>query len=128
MPSLGTTNGELNVKKGDLVQGVPKYSARLGFEYRFNPMSMGQAFVRGAGQWTGPSHGSFVRDSPDYIRPAYFNADASAGLTYDKWEFTVFAKNILNNKKIIQTPDVQGVFEALYLRPRTIGLTAQYEF
>jgi iron complex outermembrane receptor protein len=128
MPSLGTTNGELNVKKGDLVQGVPKYSARLGFEYRFNPMSMGQAFVRGAGQWTGPSHGSFVRDSPDHIRPAYFNADASAGLTYDKWEFTVFAKNILNNKKIIQTPDVQGVFEALYLRPRTIGLTAQYEF
>ena len=128
MPSLGMTNGELNVKKGDLVQGVPKYSARLGFEYRFNPMSRGQAFVRGSGQWTGPSHGSFVRDSPDYIRPAYFNIDASTGMSFDKWDFTVFVKNLANNHKIIQQPDVQGVFEAFYLRPRTIGVTASYEF
>ncbi len=80
-PSLGAdANGELNVRKGDRVQGVPKYSARLGTEYRFAPMSFGNTFVRAAGQWTGSSHGTFIRSSSDYERPGYFTADASAGL------------------------------------------------
>jgi outer membrane receptor protein involved in Fe transport len=131
-PALGTVDGNLgsplNVRKGDPVQGVPRYSARLGFDYRFHPFSSGQAFVRGSGQWTGSSHGTFIRASSDYLRPAYFTADASAGLSFDKWEFTVFAKNLGNNQKIIQRPSIQGVDEALYLRPRTIGVTAAYDF
>ena len=131
-PALGTTDGTptgpLNVRKGDPVQGVPRYSARLGFEYRFASGGPGQAFVRGSGQWTGSSHGSFIRNSSDYIRPGYFNADAAAGMTFDKWEFSVFAKNLFNNDKVIQRPSVQGVDEAFYLRPRTVGLTASYEF
>lgn len=49
-------------------------------------------------------------------------------MTFDKWEFTVFAKNMLNERKIIQRPSVQGVDEAFYVRPRTVGLTASYEF
>lgn len=124
----GTTTGPLNVSKGDPVQGVPRYSARLGFEYRFAPMAAGRAFVRGSGQWTGSSHGSFVRTSSDYIRPGYFNLDGAAGMTFDKWEFMVFAKNMLNERKIIQRPSVQGVDEAFRVRPRTIGMTASYEF
>ncbi|MFL6662127.1 MAG: TonB-dependent receptor, partial [Rhizobacter sp.] len=129
MPALGSdSNGELNVRKGDEIQGVPKYSARLGAEYRFRPLATGDAFVRGSVQWTGASHGTFVRESSDFIRPAYTSADASAGLTFDRWEFTVFVKNLADNKKIIQRPNIQGVDEAYYLRPRTIGVSAAYEF
>jgi outer membrane receptor protein involved in Fe transport len=129
MPSLGTdANGELNVRKGDRVQGVPEYSVRLGAEYRFRPLSTGEAFVRGSVKWTGKSHGTFVRESTDFIRPAYVSADASAGLTFDRWEVTVFVKNLANNQKIIQRPNIQGVDEAFYLRPRTIGVSASYEF
>ena len=129
MPSLGTdSNGVLNVRKGDEIQGVPKYNVRLGAEYRFRPLPTGEAFVRGAVQWTGASHGTFVRESSDFIRPAYVNGDASAGLIFDRWEFTVFVKNIANNQKIIQRPSIQGVDEAFYLRPRTIGVSAAYEF
>ncbi|TMH31017.1 MAG: TonB-dependent receptor [Betaproteobacteria bacterium] len=128
MPALGSDANGLNVRKGDMVQGVPKYGARLGFEYHFRAMSSGDAFVRGVGVWTGPSHGSFVRSSTDYQRPAYFTADASAGLGLGKWEFTLFVKNIGNYQKPIQQPSVQGVYEALYLRPRTIGATASYDF
>ena len=120
--------GQPNARKGDPIQGVPKYSARLGFEYRFAPTALGSAFVRGSGQWTGASHGTVVRSSSDYIRPAYVTADASAGLTLERWEFTLFAKNLTNNRQIIQQPSIQGVSEAYYLRPRTIGLTAAYEF
>jgi outer membrane receptor protein involved in Fe transport len=128
VPALGSTGGVLNVQKGDYIQGVPKYNAKLGFEYRFNALASASAFVRGNGEWVGPSHGSFVRSSSDYTRPAYFTADASAGMTFDRWEFSVFAKNLSNNNKVIQQPPIQSVTEAYYLRPRTIGVTASYEF
>jgi len=129
MPSLGTdASGALNVRKGDEIQGVPKYNVRVEAEYRFRPLSSGDAFVRGSVQWTGASHGTFVRESSDYIRPAYYNLDASTGLTFDRWEVTLFAKNLTNNKKIIQRPSIQGVDEAYYLRPRTIGVSAAYDF
>ena len=128
-PALGFDgNGDVNARKGDQIQGVPKYSARLGFEYRFAAFASGTAFVRGSGQWTGASHGTVVKSSSDYIRPAYVTADASAGLTLDRWEFTLFAKNLTNNQRIIQQPSIQGVSEAYYLRPRTIGVTAAYDF
>jgi outer membrane receptor protein involved in Fe transport len=91
-------------------------------------MAIGSAFVRGSAQWTGASHGTVVKSSSDYIRPAYVTADASAGLSLDRWEFTLFVKNLTNNQRIIQQPSIQGVSEAYYLRPRTIGLTAAYEF
>ena len=74
------------------------------------------------------SHGSFVRSSSDFERPGYFNLDASTGMTFDRWEFTLFAKNLANYTKIIQRPSIQGVDEAFYVRPRTIGVTASYEF
>jgi len=121
-------NNEVNAHKGDEIQGVPKYSARLGAEYRFAPMAIGSAFVRGSAQWTGASHGTVVKSSSDYIRPAYVTADASAGLSMDRWEFTLFVKNLTNNQRIIQQPSIQGVSEAYYLRPRTIGVTAAYDF
>jgi len=129
MPALGTdSNGDLNVHKGDLVQGVPKYNARLGFDYRFHPVPAAEVFIRGNGQWTGTSHGSFVREQKDYIRPAYFNADASTGVSFDRWEISLFVKNLTNNQRIIQQPSIQSVNEAFYLRPRTIGVTASFEF
>ncbi|HEY9066656.1 MAG TPA: TonB-dependent receptor [Burkholderiaceae bacterium] len=129
VPALGhdPDTGVLNVHKGDQIQGVPKYSMRLGFEYRV-PTSRGSAFVRGSGQWTGKSHGTLVPGSTDYVRPAYATADAGMGFSLDRWEFTLFAKNLTNNRKVIQQPSIQGVNEAYYLRPRTIGVTASYEF
>ena len=128
-PALGSdSSGQLNARKGDRIQGVPSYSARLGFEYRSAVLSSSTLVLRGSGQWTGPSHGTFIRSSTDYLRPGYFSADGSVGLNVDRWEFSVFAKNLTNNYKVLQRPSVQGVNEAFYLRPRTIGVTAYRDF
>jgi len=128
--ALGTdpSTGELHAKKGDKIQGVPNYNLALGFEYRFPGVKSGDAFVRASGKWVGASRGSLIKGEKDYDRPGYFTADASTGMSFDHWEFTLFAKNVTNVKKIIQQPSIQGVTEAYYLRPRTIGLTASYEF
>jgi outer membrane receptor protein involved in Fe transport len=128
VPALGSENGELNVRKGDPIQGVPTYNAHLGFDYRFPLAAFGGAgsFVRGNGQWTGPSHGSLVRSDTDYRRPGYFTADGSAGLSFDRWEVSFFVKNLTNNHTVLQQPSIQFVSEAYYLRPRTIGLSASF--
>ncbi len=127
-PALGSDANGLNARKGDAIQGVPKYNLALGVEYRFHPIASGDAFVRASGKWVGPSHGTFVRSQTDYQRPSYFTADASTGMTFDRWEFSLFVKNLSNVKKVIQQPSIQSVSEAYYLRPRTIGVTGSYDF
>ena len=128
-PAFGlAADGKDNIRKGDYVEGVPKASASLGADYHWALTDSVNAFVRGNGQWTGKSHGTVFRADPDYSRAAYFTADASAGVNWDKWEVTAFVKNLNNNHTQIQHPNVQNVSEAYYLRPRTIGVTANYEF
>ena len=121
-------DGKDNIRKGDLLAGVPKASVSLGADYHWAVNDAVGAFVRGNGQWTGKSHGTALRNDPDYQRAAYFTADASAGVNWDKWEVTAFVKNLNNNHTQLQHPSVQGVSEEYYLRPRTIGMTANYEF
>jgi iron complex outermembrane receptor protein len=127
--SLGTDDdGNFNVRKGDRIQGVPTFSANLGFDYHWAVNDVVGAFVRGNGQFTGKSHGSLFRGDTDYNRPSYFTADMSTGVNFDKWEFTAFVKNVGDNHAVIQRPNIQSVDEAYYLRPRTIGVTGNYEF
>jgi outer membrane receptor protein involved in Fe transport len=126
---LGTdADGVFNVRKGDSLQGVPRGSLSLAFDYHWALTGDANAFVRGNGQWTGKSHGSLFRDDPDYNRPAYFTVDASTGVNFDKWEFTLFVKNLTGNHVAIQHPNIQNVNEAYYLRPRQIGVSGNYEF
>ena len=121
-------DGKPNIRKGDLLAGVPKASVSVGADYHWAVNDSVNAFVRGNAQWTGKSHGSPLRGDADYNRAAYFVADASAGANWDKWEVTLFAKNLNNNHTTLQHPNVQNVHEAYYLRPRTIGVSANYEF
>ncbi|MGN6526362.1 MAG: TonB-dependent receptor [Burkholderiaceae bacterium] len=118
----------LNVQKGDWVQGVPRGTAALGFDYHWAVNDAIGAFVRGNGQWTGKSRGSLDRSAADFQRPSYFTADFSGGVNFERWEITAFVKNANNNHVAIQSPQVQKVDEAYYLRPRTIGMTVNYAF
>jgi outer membrane receptor protein involved in Fe transport len=121
--ALGTdSDGNFNVRKGDWVQGVPRFNAQLGAEYHFALTDSIGAVLRANGQWTGRSHGSLFRGDTDYDRAGYFKADASAGLSFGRYDLTLFVKNLTNEQKVIQQPSVQAVDTAYYLRPRTIGI------
>jgi iron complex outermembrane recepter protein len=115
-----------NVRKGDYIQGVPRYSFNLGGEYRFLDTGKGNSFVRANVQYTGPSRGNLTPGSSDYERSAYTTADVSAGYNAEQWGITLFVKNATNTQTVLQRPDVQGVNTAYYLRPRTIGLNFKY--
>jgi len=112
----------INVDGGAQLQGVPRWNGALTGEYRFYSHGGTSGFFRGAVRWVGSSRGSFDPNNPDYARESYKIVDASVGADIDSWEVSLFAKNLLNDKTIIQRPFVQFLTEALRPRPRTIGV------
>ena len=123
VPFLGLDgSGQPNVRKGDAIQGVPRYNARLGGEYQFRGLGGFDSVLRLNAQWTGASHGSLKRSDPDYSRPSYMTVDGSWGVTVGRWDLALSVKNLTNNHTVLQQPNIQSVNQAYYLRPRTIGL------
>jgi len=113
----------LNVTKGDPIAGVPRYNAALTVDYNFDIRDDIAGFVRASSSWVGSSHGSLLKSDPDYQRPAYNTVNLSVGASHRLWQFTVFAKNLLNNQKVIQRPNVEFVNEGYRLRPLTVGMS-----
>jgi hypothetical protein len=121
--TLSSDVPSLKAHAGDPIQGVPKYNVSLTGQYSFNLPGDYYGFARAAAHWTGSSHGTLVATDPDYQRPAYSTVDASVGATYDRWELTLFVKNLTNSDKVIQRPNVQSVSEGYRVAPRTIGVS-----
>ena len=88
--------------------------------------------------WTGHSNGSFQKTltlldgsiitNPSYFNPSYGVLNASVTLAATKYEVALYAKNLNNDQKVIQSPYINTVTEGYTVRPRTIGLTGRYFF
>ena len=87
-----------------------------------------KGFASADWNWVGSSHGNTIKTDPDYNRPAYSLLGMNAGVAYEAWEFALFAKNLLNDQKIIQRPNLQSVNRGYTLTPRTIGVSASFKF
>jgi len=135
MASGGYTNAQLTqdvalagIRAGEEIEGVPDYSGSASAEYR-RPLSANAAgFLRGNYSYTGNSHGTLTSTDPDYRRPAYGVAGASLGVTLQRWELALYARNLFNNQEIIQRPNRASVPTGFTLRPRTIGLSISASF
>ncbi len=114
---------------GEDVAGVPRWSAELGSEFT-TAMAGGQGFVRVDGNYVGKSHGTLVSTDPDYDRPSYVLFGGSLGLRRDAFDVSLFVKNLADNEKIIQRPNIKnaGVNLAYRLTPRIIGINARVTF
>ena len=118
----------LGIADGDAVPGVPEWSVNLDADYERNLADDITGFIRANWQFTGKSHGTFVRSNPDYERPAYDLAGASVGITGVNWEMSLFVKNLFDDKKIIQRPSDNYAPEGYTPTPRIIGLAANRSF
>ncbi|PRC93391.1 TonB-dependent receptor [Solimicrobium silvestre] len=120
----GLNAGVVGAVKGADVPGVPKFNLALTGQYNFAINDDVMGFVRTAAHWTGTSNGTLAPSNPDYQRPAYANVDASTGVSFEKWDVSLYVRNIANSQKIIQRPQVQGTADEAYrMSPRTIGVT-----
>jgi len=122
--SAGANAGVTGAVDGANIPGVPKYNVSLSGRYNFSIGGDVYGFARAEAHWIGSSNGNLDPSNPDYYRSGYNTADLSGGLTWDKWELSLFVKNLFNNDTIIQHPVVQSVTnEAYRVPPRVIGIS-----
>ena len=120
-PSLGIVNG-------DPIPNAPRWNADASVEYAVPLADSLKGFATLDWNWVGSSHGTVLKSDPDYDRPTYSLLGLDAGVDYEAWQFALFAKNLLDDRKIIQRPNLQSVNRGYTLTPRTIGVSAAFKF
>jgi iron complex outermembrane receptor protein len=117
---------------------VPQATANVNLAYSWyiNDKVQVKPFI--GWEWTGRSNGSYQRftntvalgslTNLNYNNPAYSVVNANVTVSYGNVDVSVFAKNLLNDQTIIQTPEVNTVYEGYTVRPRTIGVSLKAHF
>lgn len=124
----GLENGIVGAVKGARIQGVPKYNAALSAQYNFAAFGDKSAFVMGGVQWVGASKGSLDPEQTDYERPSYHTADFSAGMSFSRYQVSLFVKNALDTDTVIQHPQVASIVQGYRVAPRSVGMSVAARF
>ena len=85
-------------------------------------------FFRGDYEYTGKSFGSFQVTSPQYINPSYYVTNLNAGVAFGPYEVSLFAKNLFDNRTVLQSPQINSVIQGYTMRPQTLGVSFQAKF
>jgi iron complex outermembrane recepter protein len=126
--TITTSTFITGVGPGSPVEGVPMWNAKLSAAYTTSISNNIDLFARGDWDFTGHSHGVFLADSPDFERPSYSIVNASIGAYLGDVELSLYAKNLLNEDKIIQQPLVQVTTEGYRPYPRVVGVNVSVDF
>ena len=59
----------------------------------------------------------------DYSNPQYGVLNASIGIHTARFDVSLYAKNLADDRTIIQRPEINTVIEGYTVRPLTIALT-----
>ncbi|MGA2024302.1 MAG: TonB-dependent receptor [Steroidobacteraceae bacterium] len=121
------------VLPGQNVLYTPNYTASVLANYVWKITDSVVGFVRGDYEYTGSSYGSFIvpapgAPNPAYIDPSYGVVNLSLGANVRQFEFSLFAKNLLDDKTILQSPTINSVTMGYTLRPLTVGVGFQAKF
>jgi len=113
---------------GQWLLNVPRWSATPALEYDWPIGGVRSAFVRADYDLVGESHGAFSTSDPAYDQPGYNVLNGSVGVASSRFTLSLYAKNVLDNSKIIARPSINFVEEGYTLRPLTIGLLGTVKF
>jgi iron complex outermembrane receptor protein len=113
---------------GQDVLYTPDFTASVLADYGFPINGHLNGFVRGDYEYTGKSFGSFQVTSSQYINPAYDVVNMNVGVAFDRYEVALYAKNLFDDRTVLQSPQINSVIQGYSLRPQTIGMTFQAKF
>jgi iron complex outermembrane receptor protein len=113
---------------GEWLLNVPRWSITPALEYNWPIGVAGSVFVRADYDMVGQSHGSFSTSDPAYYQPGYNVLNGSLGVSGGSFSVSLYAKNLLDNSKIIAQPSINFIEEGYTLRPLTIGLMGSVKF
>ncbi len=133
--TITSTNNPLAAPVGAHLIDVPDLTATVGTSYSMPLKDTTKLVTRANYSWTGHSYGSLQPllptsgvPNPGYNNNAYGVLNLSASVVGSNYDVTLYAKNALNNKTIIQSPSINTVIEGYTVRPLTVGLTSTYRF
>ncbi len=133
-----TVNSKLATPGAWLID-VPQYTYDANAVYRIGLPNSLFLTVRADYSYTGESYGSYAAESyndftgtynanPNYHNPGYGVLNAGMGVAGRRFELSAYAKNLNNDRKIIQQPEINTVYEGYTVRPRTVGVTLKLRF
>ena len=130
---ITSSSNTVTAQVGQDVLYTPKMTANVTANYTWVLSDTTNAFVLADYEYTGKSYGSFIVSTPDapnpsYVDPAYSVVNLNIGVNMGPFEVSLFAKNLLNNDTILQSPTINSVTMGYTLRPRTVGLALQAKF
>ena len=133
--TISSTNNALAAPVGAHLIDVPDLTATVGSSYAMAVSDSAKLVTRANYSWIGHSYGSLQPllptsglPNPGYNNNAYGVLNLSASLVGTNYDVTLYAKNALNSKTIIQSPSINTVIEGYTVRPLTVGLTSTYRF
>jgi outer membrane receptor protein involved in Fe transport len=117
------SNNPIDVAVGQHLIDVPGVTATAGANYvhRVGADTTLVALVNYS--YTGHSNGSYLLTDSNYYNPSYSVVNASVGLRFGPHQLTVYAKNLFDDRTIIQRPQINTVVEGYTVHPRTVGVT-----
>lgn len=113
---------------GQKLLNTPDWTATFSGEYDWEMPGDFDAFVRSDYDWVGRSHGAYSPSATDYSRPVYAILNASLGADFGRYEVSLYAKNLLDDQKIIQHVSIEELVSAYAPRPLTVGLNFTAKF
>ncbi|MEJ1965047.1 MAG: TonB-dependent receptor [Gammaproteobacteria bacterium] len=122
-----TTNSQTAAVGQDVLY-TPKFTGAVIADYVWPIQSGVNGFLHADFEYVGRSFGSFQTDSPQYINPSYDLANMNAGVSFGRYDVSLYAKNLFNDRTILQTPQINSIIQGYTLRPQTIGLSFQARF
>lgn len=130
---ITATNNSSTAAVGQDVLYTPKYTATATANYSWQVTGDVSAFVLADYEYTGQSFGSFIvpqpgAPNPSYINHSYSAVNLSTGLNFGRLQLSLFAKNLLDNKTVLQAPTINSVTMGYALRPLTVGVALQVKF
>jgi iron complex outermembrane receptor protein len=130
---ITASSNTVTAQVGQDVLYTPDVTANVTANYTWILTGASSAFVVADYEYTGKSYGSFIvstpaAPNPAYVDPSYSVVNLNVGVNLGPFEVSLFAKNLLNNDTILQSPTINGITEGYTLRPRTIGMALQAKF
>ncbi|MGB8602223.1 MAG: TonB-dependent receptor, partial [Rhizomicrobium sp.] len=128
-------NSSLYGTKGQRLPYSSKTSGNLSADQKFPIMTGIDGVVGATFNYIGSRYGLFPEASGGerFFMPAYGTVDLHAGFDTGNWEFTLYSKNLFDQKGLMQASsrDVitrTGDYNAATITPRTIGISVSRHF
>ncbi|MDB5395838.1 MAG: TonB-dependent receptor [Rhodospirillales bacterium] len=126
--SITRTDNASTVAVGQRLIDVPyeTYTGSVQYDYPLN----GDMTLTARADYTrtGRSNGSYQLGNSDYYNPSYGVLNASVGIETETYDVALYAKNLGDDRTIIQRPQLNTVVEGYTVRPLTVGVTAKVRF